>query len=148
MHQGRVAVMGWVDDFAESPQRPIGPTKPGTRVTPATILRRETIKAIQELKYLGSRPAVIPVFTGQVEHGGKKYQVGRLGASDLIICWYGHAFMGEIKAGSDRQSDRQKKFQMRTEQAGGTYILIRKPADAIDAMMRWYQVNVQKLQIK
>lgn len=132
--------MGWVDDFAESPQRAIGPVKPATRITPATILRRETIKAIQELKYLGSRPCVVPIYTGIAEHGGKKYQVGRLGASDLVVCFAGRFAALELKAGADRQSDRQKKFEMRIQQAGGVYVLVRKPQDAVDALVRLYNL--------
>lgn len=139
--------MGWVDDFAESEQRPIGPVKTKRGPTPASILRRETIKAIQELKYLGSRPAVIPVFTGQVEHGGKKYQVGRLGASDLVVCFAGRFAALELKAGNDRQSDRQKKFEMRIHQAGGVYVLVRKPQDAVDALVRLYN-QAQGIQAK
>lgn len=136
----------WTADFCEAPQRSIGPVKTKRGPTPASILRRDTIKAIQGLKYLGSRPVVIPVYTGIAEHGGIKYQVGRLGASDLVVGFVGRLVAIELKAGADKQSERQKKFEMRVNQADCMYVIVHKPQDAVDALVRVYNQHVAKLQ--
>lgn len=143
--QGVWGLSNFIDDFLSAPQRDIGPTKRKGRVTPATILRRETIKAIQQLKHLGSRPCIIPIYTGQIEHDGKKYLVGRPGASDLCCCFMGKFIAIELKAKADRVSPRQEKFAERVAQAGGVYVVVRTAQDAVDALMKVYNESQPKL---
>ena len=135
----------WIDEFVNSPQRPIGPTKRKSKAGPAAKLRRDTIAAIQELKHLGSRPCVVPVYTGAVEIDGKRYSLGRLGSSDLVVAWFGLFVAIELKAGRDRVRPDQEKFAGRISEAGAVYLIVREPQDAIRGMMRFYQERVAGL---
>lgn len=136
----------WFDDIMKQPTRAIGPKKGQAKPGPEKALRREVIKAIQDMKYLGSRPCVVPIYSGVAEHDGIRYSVGRGGSADLITTFFGFALHMELKTKNDFQSERQKKFQMRVEQAGGVYVLVRSPKDATDAMARIYNTHVAKLQ--
>lgn len=138
----------WVDEFVNSPQRPHGPVRHKRKPGPAAKLRRDVIAAIQGLKHLGSRPVVVPVFSGGIEIEGKRYLLGRLGASDLVICWHGLFAAIELKAGRDTVKPVQAKFAERVQQAGGVYIVARRPQDAVDGLIRLYNERVAKLQPK
>ena len=117
------------------PPRETGPAKRKSKQGPAARLRKATIAAIQALVHSGSRPMVVPVFSGGVEIDGRRYLMGRAGASDLVCCFKGRFFALELKAGRDVVSDAQKKFAMRVAQAGGVYVVVRQPQDAVDALM-------------
>ena len=138
----------WTAEFCETPQRPIGPVKRARKPTPASKLRKAVIESVKTLGYLGSKPVVTPVYSGHVEMDGKRYALGRPGASDLVVCWHGGFFALELKAGADQQRDSQKAYAARISEAHGVYVIVRQPQDAIDAMMRWYQVNIGKLQAR
>jgi hypothetical protein len=138
----------FVNRFVNSPQRPIGKPKRKAKAGPAAKLRRDTIAAIQELKYLGSRPCVVPVYTGAVEIDGKRYSLGRLGSSDLVVAWFGLFVAIELKAGADRTRPAQEKFASRIAEAGAIYLIVREPADAVKGLMRIYQERVAGLHPK
>jgi hypothetical protein len=141
-------VTDWISDFVNSPQRQIKPAKRKAKAGPAAKLRRDTIAAIQELKYLGSRPCVVPVYTGAVEIDGKRYSLGRLGSSDLVVAWFGLFIAIELKAGADRMRPMQEKFAGRISEAGAIYLIVREPTDAVKGMTRLYQERVAGLQPK
>lgn len=132
----------------DTPPRDIGPKKQKARSGPAKKLRHDVVAAIQGLAYLGSRPVVTPIYTGHVVIDEKRYSLGRPGASDLHCCWHGHSFHIELKAGGDQMRSTQIKYAERVREAHGTYIECRSPKDALDVMVRWYQINVAKLQPK
>lgn len=138
----------WISDFINTPQRQIGKPKRKAKAGPAAKLRRDTIAAIQELKYLGSRPCVVPVYTGAVEIDGKRYSLGRLGSSDLVVAWFGLFIAIELKAGADRMRPMQEKFASRISEAGAVYLIVREPGDAVKGMMRLYNERVAGLQMK
>lgn len=106
--------------------------------TPHSLLKSATIAAIRKLASTGCRPIVVPQFVGHATVGGnRKYRVGQPGAADLLAIWHGHAFALELKCGNDRQRDSQAHWQALFERAGGTYLIVRKPSEAVDAMLQW-----------
>jgi hypothetical protein len=127
-----------LDEFFADVENNIAAQRPKAKRTPHSLLKTATIAAIRKLASTGSRPIVVPQFVGHANvGGGRKYRVGQPGASDLLCVWHGHAFALELKAGNDRQRDSQAHWQALFERAGGTYLIVRKPADAVDAMLQW-----------
>ena len=127
-----------MDEFWEDVDRNLSQKRARPKRTPHSALKASTIIAIRKLAATGSRPIIVPQFVGHANvGGGRKYRVGQPGASDLLCVWNGHAFALEIKAGRDQQRDSQKHWQGLFERAGGTYVIVRRPADATDAMLQW-----------
>jgi hypothetical protein len=130
-----------LDEFFEDVESNIAQQRAKPKRTPHSLLKTATIAAIRKLASTGVRPIVVPQFVGHANVGGKnsgrKYRVGQPGASDLLAIWHGHAFALELKCGSDRQRDSQAHWQALFERAGGTYMIVRKPSDAVDCMLQW-----------
>jgi hypothetical protein len=127
-----------LDEFFEDVERNIAAKAPRPKRGPHSLLKTATIAAIRKLASTGVRPIVVPQFVGHANvGGGRKYRVGQPGASDLLAIWHGHAFALELKCGSDRQRDSQAHWQALFERAGGTYLIVRKPHEAVDAMLQW-----------
>lgn len=140
MH-GAVTIMGWVDDFCESPMRL--PSMAPKR-TPHSLLKAATRAQVRKLAYLGSRPLIQPQYVGYATldkgHGKmQKYKVGNPGSGDDLCIFFGRVVALEYKAGADRQRDSQKRWQALFERAGGIYVIVRTPKDAIDALMKVYE---------
>ncbi len=73
-------------------------------------------------------PRAVGVNNGKIKYA---YSNTQKGVSDIIIVWLGFAYFIEVKAGNDRQSDEQKKFQIDIEMARGEYIIIRSRLEFI-----------------
>lgn len=100
--------------------------------TPHTRLKRACRRALHEISQ--GRGCTIPIqnIRAQIPGTQRTYQTGRPGAADDIWVFRGIAFGIEYKAGTDRQSERQAKFQQIWERAGGVYILARSPEQLTD----------------
>ncbi len=62
---------------------------------------------------------------------------GQRGTSDISATIRGRAVKIEIKAGKDRQSEDQKRYQEQVERAGGVYLIIR----TFEEFYSWFNNN-------
>ena len=108
------------------------------RVLPAKRLKDDTLKAMRAFaNTVGVGLEITPVFVGRVKAmSGEEYSVGKKSSADLIACFGGRYMDIEIKAGNDSMSTGQKQRRERIFKAGGFYVLVRRPQDALDAMAR------------
>jgi len=53
------------------------------------------------------------------------------GVADISAIINGKAWQIEVKVGRDRQSEHQKNFQQRVEQAGGVYLIVKSFDDFV-----------------
>jgi integrase len=114
-----------LEEFFEDVERNIANKRARPKRTPHSLLKTATIAAIRKLASTGVRPIVVPQFVGHANvGGGRKYRVGQPGASDLLAIWH-------------RQRDSQAHWQALFERAGGTYLIVRKPHEAVDCMLQW-----------
>lgn len=95
--------------------------------TPHTRLKRACRRELHKIS--GGAGCTIPVqnIRAQIPGTTRTYQTGRPGAADDVWIFKGKAFGIEYKAGADRQSERQARFQQSWERAGGVYIIARSP---------------------
>ena len=70
--------------------------------------------------------------TGKIptKHGAL-IRFGCLGSPDIIGIYKGRFVGLEVKTSKGRQSPPQRHFQAACEKAGGTYAIVRSPADAL-----------------
>jgi hypothetical protein len=69
-------------------------------------------------------------------HSRRFFRAAAVGAPD-IICVVNGQYVGiEVKAPRGRQSDHQKEFQRRLEEAGGKYILAYSIDEIISALQQ------------
>jgi len=54
---------------------------------------------------------------------------GTRGSADISAVVNGRAIRIEVKIGADRQSDKQKQYQMKVEQSGGIYMIVKTYED-------------------
>jgi hypothetical protein len=111
-------------------------------------LRKRTRDRIRALEKHGSRPYVKTNVTGKAVmggwededgavHDGYRVQVGNTGEADLEVTWFGQSFQFEIKAGRDTQRRSQEKIERLFTKAGGIYLIVREPHEAVDCMLQW-----------
>jgi hypothetical protein len=62
---------------------------------------------------------------------------GSRGTADISATIAGQSVKIEVKAGRDRQSDAQRRYQDEVERAGGTYIIARD----FTGFLQWYNQN-------
>lgn len=112
------------------------PTKSGQ--TPHAKLRHKCRDALTAWRQrVGCSVVLLPSIVGKMRVGGrngKDIGVGIKGQADDTILVLGTALACEYKAGHDRQSEVQQRFQQRWEAAGGVYIICRAPTDLTDAL--------------
>lgn len=70
---------------------------------------------------------------GFKDAAGHFYRFGALGSPDIICVIDGQYVGVEVKAPKGTQSDHQKEFQRKLEEAGGTYILAYSLDDVTNA---------------
>jgi hypothetical protein len=110
------------------------------RVTPHTALKHKCRAALTAWRQRANLPVVLlPSIVGQVRVNdgsarGRAIGVGKKGQADDTVLVLGAALAVEYKAGADRQSEHQQRFQERWEAAGGIYIVCRQPTDLTDAL--------------
>lgn len=95
--------------------------------TPHTRLKRACRKVLHEISQGSGCTIPIQNIRAQIPGTARTYQTGRPGAADDVWIFKGKAFGIEYKAGADRQSERQARFQQSWERAGGIYIIARSP---------------------
>jgi hypothetical protein len=124
----------WVEQFCNSPYVP--KRKPARRKTPHSILRAAARKLLKTIERTGNAVLIVPQFSGRVSAGEREFNVGRPGTADDLAVVCGRVYGLEYKAGQDRQRATQQRWQELFERAGGTYVIVRKPADALDAIVQ------------
>ena len=88
-------------------------------------------------RVIDNRQTYTNVIGQRVTIGSTKYIPGTStkGTADISATIKGKSVKIEVKIGNDRQSQNQKDYQKRTEQAGGIYIIAKNFAD----FKLWYQ---------
>lgn len=64
---------------------------------------------------------------------------GTPGTADISATIVGRSVKIEVKAGRDRQSEAQKKYQAAIEAAGGTYVI----AKSFEGFWEWYKESIK-----
>lgn len=102
-----------------------------TKQQPHSALKKRCVQALRD--FSGATGVLIPIQNIQAQIPGtdRKYQTGRVGASDLVWLYRSIAFGIEIKAGRDTVSPKQQAFADRWQKAGGVYIVARSPEQMI-----------------
>lgn len=90
--------------------------------------------------WAGKRERFYPGTTIPVPHGvvvltgAQPVSFGLPGSGDILGASAGRPLSIEVKDATGRQSDQQKRFQAAWERAGGVYLLVRDPAEAVAAL--------------
>jgi len=70
---------------------------------------------------------------------------GTVGQTDLyVLDPFGHSIFVEIKTGSGKLSKEQENFQRQVERRNATHLIIRELKDAIDFVMKKYNITPSK----
>lgn len=79
---------------------------------------------------------VTDVLGGRKRIGSVSWIPGQMtpGSADISATIRGRSVKIEVKIGSDRQSEAQRKYQEAIERAGGTYVIAR----SFDQFIEWY----------
>lgn len=100
----------------------------------ANDLTRQIIRFIQRHGGQAERIAV----TGLLRKFGNGYKWTRtnmtVGTADISATIQGRSVKIEVKIGTDRQSDEQKRYQKQVEDAGGIYYIAR----TFEEFLKWY----------
>lgn len=119
-----------------APKKRIGPT-------PHTALKQRCRAALGVFRQAHNINVVLlPSYVGRATtSSGNQVTLGKKGQADDTVLvrfgsGYGVSIAAEYKAGSDRQSDHQRRFQERWEAAGGVYVVCRAPADLTAVLTR------------
>lgn len=100
----------------------------------ANALTRQIIRFIQSRGGQAERIAV----TGLLRKFGNGYKWTRtnmtVGTADISATIQGRSVKIEVKIGTDRQSDEQKRYQKQVEDAGGIYYIAR----TFEEFLKWY----------
>jgi hypothetical protein len=111
--------------------------------TPHALLKHRCRNALTAFRQAHNLAVVLlPSYVGKATTAaGRDITLGKKGQADdtALIRFgsgYGVSVAIEYKAGTDRQSDHQKRFQERWEAAGGVYVLCRDPADLTQALTK------------
>ena len=90
------------------------------------IKEKDIQKAIMDyLQYLENmgKCYVVRTQSGQIFIDGRKFQTGKPGTPDILLCYNGKFYGIEVKRHKGKQSKAQKEAQDRIEKAKGNYIL-------------------------
>lgn len=120
------------DIYADLFDKPRGmPIPTRNHATPHGALKKRCVQALRD--FSGATGVLIPIQNIQAQIPGtdRKYQTGRVGASDLVWLYRSVAFGIEIKAGRDTVSPKQQVFADRWNAAGGVYLVARSPEQMI-----------------
>jgi hypothetical protein len=122
--------------FERNDARPLPSSGQHTKTTPHGRLKKACRDALRA--WSGGSGVIIPVQNLQAKTpDGRSYTTGRPGAGDdfyLILPrgWRtGLPVSIEYKAGRDKQSDKQRAFQLKWEAAGGIYIVALAPEQLV-----------------
>lgn len=100
----------------------------------ANALTRQIIRFIQSRGGQAERIAV----TGLLRKFGNGYKWTRtnmtVGTADISATIQGRSVKIEVKIGTDRQSDEQKRYKKQVEDAGGIYYI----ASTFEEFLKWY----------
>jgi len=101
-------------------------------MTPEQQLQREILLALGRLPWL----RIWRNNTGVAVTRGRVVRFGKVGQGDItgIMLPSGRRVEIEVKAGKNKQSPHQVRFQQMIEKYGGLYILARSVSDAMNAL--------------
>lgn len=90
-------------------------------------------------RVIDNRQTYTNVIGQNVTIGSTKYIPGTStkGTADISATINGKSVKIEVKIGKDRQSDYQKQYQQKVEQAGGIYII----AKDFESFLQWYNTS-------
>jgi len=130
----------FIEDFCNSPYQPR--SKPGRRrQTPHALLKHRCRNALTAWRQAHGVSVVLrKSYVGKATTAaGREVALGTRGESDDLfiigkdgVLWA--VVAPEYKAGNDRQSEVQKRYEEKCLRAGIVYVICRQPSDLTDAL--------------